>query len=210
MPVYIVELGKDNQYVYGLSHRKHTERLLKDKDEIYECDYGKLAEDYYDLALEEGVDDKSKNIWEAMIKLNFDDIKAFKLIENIEEVCDVFVEIDEDASALADAFEKVFSYDGKSDFDYDLSHALGEDYKDKYRGKLGVFEARALLKLIEGRMSDYIVQIRRSKLQGNKPIEFSARGDAQCSLYWVPFQELEYYYDEDTGFIDKSGKAHVY
>lgn len=210
LPVYIVELGKDNQYVYGLSHRKHTERLLKDKDEIYECDYGKLAEDYYDLALEEGVDDKSKNIWEAMIKLNFDDIKAFKLIENIEEVCDVFVEIDEDASALADAFEKVFSYDGKSDFHYDLSHALGEDYKDKYRGKLGVFEARALLKLIEGRMSDYIVQIRRSKLQGNKPIEFSARGDAQCSLYWVPFQELEYYYDEDTGFIDKSGKAHVY
>jgi len=210
LPVYIVKLGKDNQYIYGLSNRKYTEELLKDMNEILECDYVKLAERYYDLALKDGVDDKSKTIWDAMMKLDFETIKEFKMIEDIEEVCDVFVEINEKASALADAFEKVISYDGKSDFDYDLSVALGDEYKDKYRGKLGIYEVKALLKLIESKMSDYIVQIRRSKLLENKPVEFNARGDIQCSLYWVPFQQIEYYYDEDTGFIDKNGKAYIY
>lgn len=208
LPVYIVQLGKDSQYVYGLSHRKYTEQLLKAKDEILECDYVKLVEKYYDLALKDGIDDKSIDIWDAMIRLDFEALKKFKLIDNIEEICDVFIEIDDRASILADAFEKIISYDFKSNFNHDLSNALGEKYKDKYRGKLGIYEVKALLKLIESKMNDYIVQVRRSRLRGNMPIDFNARGDIECSLYWVPFGELEYYYDKNTGFIDIGGTAY--
>ena len=210
LPVYIVQLGNDNQYVYGLSHRKHTEYLLKGKDEILENEYGKLAEEYYQLALNDGVDDKSIEIWDGMMKLDFEAVEKFRLIKNIEEVCDVFVEINEFASSLADAFEKVLSYDGQSNFDYDLSNVLGKNYASKFNGKLSPFEIRAILRLIKAKMNDFIIQVRISRMLENKPLEFKVRGEVQCDLYWIPPEDVSRYYDENTGFIDKSGKALIY
>jgi CRISPR-associated endonuclease/helicase Cas3 len=210
LPVYIVQLGNDNQYVYGLSHRKHTEYLLKGKNEILENEYGKLAEEYYQLALNDGVDDKSIEIWDGMMKLDFEAVEKFRLIKNIEEVCDVFVEINEFASSLADAFEKVLSYDGQSNFDYDLSNVLGENYASKFNGKLSPFEIKAILRLIKAKMNDFIIQVRISRMLENKPLEFKVRGEVQCDLYWIPPEDVSRYYDENTGFIDKSGKALIY
>ncbi len=210
LPIYIVELGNDNQYVYGLSYRKLTEFLLKGKEEILESDYSKLTEDYYNFVSNEGVSDESKNIWNGMIKLDFDAVKELKLIKDIEEVYDVFVEIDEKAELLANAFEEIIKYDGQSNFEFDLSSVLGESYKDKYKGKLGIFERKALLKLIEGKMSDYIIQIRASKIQGNKPIPFKIRSEVESNMLWIPFDQLDEFYDRDTGFKDNSGKAHIY
>jgi CRISPR-associated endonuclease/helicase Cas3 len=210
LPVYIVQLGNDNQYVYGLSHRKHTEYLLKGKNEILENEYGKLAEEYYQLALNDGVDDKSIEIWDGMMKLDFEAVEKFRLIKNIEEVCDVFVEINEFASSLADAFEKVLSYDGQSNFDYDLSNVLWENYASKFNGRLSPFEIKAILRLIKAKMNDFIIQVRISRMLENKPLEFKVRGEVQCDLYWIPPEDVSRYYDENTGFIDKSGKALIY
>jgi len=207
LPVYIVQLENDNHYIYNLSDRITTLNLLKEKDEIKEEEYKGLVEKYYDLALSRDVSDKSNFIWdEGIIKLDFEALNEFKLISNIGEVVDVFVEYDKTASNLADAYEALIKYENY--FDYDLSIVLGKRFKN-IKGKLTVFQRKALIRLIMAKMNDYIIQVRISRLLNNKPIEFSARGDIESSLYWIPIGQLGQYYDDETGFKDDSGESFI-
>lgn len=208
-PIYIVQLERDNHYVYELSHRQSTVELLTEKEEIMEFDYGKIVDNYYNLALARGVSDKSKIIWqEGIIKLNFETFKEFQLIDNLGEICDIFIEKDNISKNLADAYEGVLNYYGE--LNYDLSKIDGLLYTKQVGEKLSIFERKALLKLITGKMSDYIVQARISRLEGNRPIEFRARGDGESDLYWVPPDQIEDYYNEETGFKDEKGGAYIY
>lgn len=208
LPVYIVQLEKDNHYIYNLSHRISTLDLLKEKDEIKEEEYKDLVEKYYGLALSRGISDKSNFIWdEGIIKLDFEALEEFRLINNIGEVADVFVEYDEFASNLADAYEALLKYENY--FDYDLSPVLGDRYKN-IKGKLTVFQRKALIKLVIAKMNDYIIQIRIPRILKNRPIEFSARGDAESCLYWIPMEQMNQYYDDKTGFIDESGESFIF
>ncbi len=207
LPVYIVQLENDNHYIYNLSDRISTLNLLKEKEEIKEEEYKSLVEKYYDLALSRDVSNKSNIIWdEGIIKLDFETLEEFTLINNIGEVVDVFVEYDQRASDLADAYEALLKYENY--FDYELSIVLGERYKN-IKGKLTVFERKALIKLIMAKMNDYIIQVRISRLLNNKPIEFSARGEAESNLYWIPIAQLNHYYDVETGFKDESGESFI-
>lgn len=206
-PVYIVQLEKDNHYIYNLSHRQSTLDLLKGKEEIPEKEYRELIDQYYNLALKRDISDKSRFIWdEGIMKLDFDALDEFKLIDNIGEVFDVFVEMDEYASELANAYEALLKYENQ--FEYDLVPVLGDDYKD-VKGELGVFQRKAIIRTIMTKMNDYIIQIRVTKLIKNKPIEFKARGDVDSSLFWIPLNQKDQYYDEETGFIDESGKGFI-
>lgn len=208
-PIYIVQLEKDNHRVYELCHRQSTIELLTKKEEIMEYEYGKLVDEYYNLALNREVSDKSRILWQkGIMKLDFDTLKEFQLIDNLGEVCDVFVEKDSFASDLADAYEEVLKYNGV--LNYDLSNIPNLSCKKQFGDKLDVFERKALLKLLSGKMSDYMVQIRISRLKENSPIEFSARGDAKSDLFWIPPEQLDDYYDEITGFIDERGGAYIY
>ncbi|WP_077369029.1 CRISPR-associated helicase/endonuclease Cas3 [Anaerosalibacter sp. Marseille-P3206] len=207
LPVYIVQLGNDNNYIYDLSHRQSTLDLFKKKEEINEEDYGELIDEYYNLALARGISDKSRYIWdEGIMKLDFDALYEFKLIDNIGEVVDVFLEEDEKASDLADAYEALIKYE--NEFNYDLVPVLGEDFKD-VKGELDIFQRKALIRLVMTKMNDYIIQIRINKLIKNRPIEFVARGDAVSSLFWIPLDQKEQYYNENTGFIDESGEGFI-
>lgn len=210
LPIYIVKFEKDNQYIYGLDKRTLTESLLSEKEEILESEYMNLTKDYYTKIAEMGISDESKEIFISMIKLQFEQVKKFELIEKIQEVFDVFVELDVKATILADAYGKIISYDGKGDFNYDLAKALGESYKDKYKGKIGIFEKKALIRLLKSKMSDYIIQIRKSKIEGNRPIDFSIRCGAESNLLWVPPGQLNEFYNRSTGFIDDTGSASLY
>jgi CRISPR-associated endonuclease/helicase Cas3 len=166
-----------------------------------------LIDQYYNLALKRDISDKSRFIWdEGIMKLDFDALDEFKLIDNIGEVFDVFVEMDEYASELANAYEALLKYENQ--FEYDLVPVLGDDYKD-VKGELGVFQRKAIIRTIMTKMNDYIIQIRVTKLIKNKPIEFKARGDVDSSLFWIPLNQKDQYYDEETGFIDESGKGFI-
>lgn len=209
LPIYIVQFETDNHFVYQLFHRQSTLDLLTNKDEIMESEYGKLVDDYYSLALNRDISDYSRYIWqEGIIKLNFDAFKEFKLIDNIGEVFDVFIEKDDTARDLADVYEELLNYNGE--LKYDLSKIKSLSYIKKVGDKLNIFERKALLKLLIGKMNDYIVQVRVSRLIKNRPIEFGTRGGIKSNLYWVPPNQIEDYYDEETGFKDEGGSAYVF
>lgn len=210
LPVYIIQLESDNHYVYKLTHRLSTQEILKKEKEFKEPQYGILAKEYYTLALGRGVDDISKGIWhEGILKLNFEKLNEFKMIENSEEVIDVFVEDGSaEATKLADIYEELLKF--KQEFTYDLSPIFDQNKILNYGTKLSIFERKALLRLVLAKMSNYIIQIRASRLVNNRPIEFKTRGDVESSLYWIPPGQLNDYYNESTGFISESEDAFIF
>jgi len=209
LPVYIVQLENDNNYVYDLQHRQSTIDILKEHTEILEPEYGKLADQYYSLALERGVSDESRMLWEeGILKLNFSELENFKLIANLEEVVDVFVENgSERASLLADAYEQLFQLKEQEVMNNNLKKLLENIGFEKIDHKMNLFAKKALLRLIMAKLSNYIIQVRASKLKKNKPIEFKIRGGVEINLFWIPPNQLSDYYAEDTGFVDETGKA---
>lgn len=208
-PIYIVQLENDNHYIYNLSNRQSTMELLTEKKEILENEYGLLTETYYNLALERGVEDESKEIWEqGIMKLDFDVVEEFQMIDNLGEIADVYVEKDSRASNLADAYEAILNYE--DELDYDFSLIFSKEIADKIKKKQDIFERKALLRLVMAKMNDYIVQVRITRLKNNRPIDFSARGDAMSDLLWVPYSQIKDFYDEETGFKDESGNAFMF
>ena len=209
LPVYIVQLESDNHYVYGLTHRQATMGLFKKYEEIEEPQYGSLADKYYTMALERGISDDSKRLWnEGILKLNFEILQEFQLIENSQEVVDVFVEDgSKEASLLADAYEELLRY--KDYFNTDLSEIFTHSVITSINGKISSFERKALLRLVLAKMSDYIIQVRIGNLKKNRPVDFKERGDVKSSLYWIPTGQLEHYYNKNTGFISELGDAFI-
>lgn len=207
--IYIVQLENDNHYIYNLSHRQSTMELLTEKEEILENEYGLLTEKYYTLALERGVDDESKEIWEqGIMKLDFDVVEEFQMIDNLGEIADVYVELDAIASSLADAYEAILNYE--DELNYDFSLIFSKEIADKINRKQNVFERKALLRLVMAKMNDYIIQMRITRLKNNRPINFSARGDVSSDLLLIPYNKIKDFYDEETGFKDESGDAFVF
>lgn len=207
-PLYIVQLENDNHYIYNLSHRQSTMKLLTEKEEILENEYGLLAENYYNLALERGVDDESKKIWEqGIMKLDFDIVEEFQMIDNLGEVADVYVEKDSMASNLANAYEAILNYE--DELNYDFSLIFSKEIAYKISRKQNIFERKALLRLVMAKMNDYIIQIRATRLKNNRPIAFSARRDVNSDLLLIPYDQIKDFYDEETGFKDASGTAFV-
>lgn len=208
-PLYIVQLENDNSYVYQLMNLELTKGILRKYPEIYEDKYNELTEEYYDMALNKSGFAESKRIWdEGILKLNFDIIEEFKLIDKLEDVVDVFVEKDETASKIADICEAVLKSGDR--INYDLSDIIDKDTAKKYKEKISFYEKTALLKLINGKLSDYIIQIRITRVKDNRPIEFKARGGAESDMFWVPKDQIAEYYDQDTGFISENGDACIF
>ena len=209
LPVYIVQLESDNHYVYTLMHRKSTEDLLKQRQEILEPDYGKLAERYYTAALARGVSDISKELWQCVLRLNFAELNKFNLIENTGEAADVFVELDERASLLADTYEQLLQWN-QNDIDNRLKQNLQKLGTASIPTAFNAFARKALLRLIAAKMNDYIIQVRISAIKTNRPPEFAARNNVQCAMYWIPPGQLQDYYCQETGFISKNGEAFMF
>lgn len=203
-PLYIVRLENDSQYVYKKHHLDRTEKLLQMKDVFMEPDYRGLVEEYYRELLEAGVSEESRQLWEqGIMGLDFEKLKEFQLIEQMGEVVDVFIELDETASLLADAFEELTD-------DSREAKALREVFPDwKKRNKPSFYERRHLKRLVMGKMSEYLIQIRIKHTVSNLPLKFETRNGVKASFFWVPPNQVHDYYDFVTGFKDKTGEAYI-
>jgi len=209
MPVYIVEIENDNQYVYSLHHLTRTKKFLKDNPILFEPSYRALIEEYYAGVLDEGVPPESQELWkQGIIGLDFAKIEEFELIAKTGEIVDVLVECDDYISQLADAYEYVLKNKDRLDFEL-LANVIGRADFWEHKGFLSVFERKGILKMLTTQMNSYIIQVRASRLGNNLPVEFSARNGVKSTLLWIPPEQVEQYYDEQTGFIDETGEAFI-
>lgn len=229
LPVYLVRIIADNQkednrMVYELLIQKETEAILEianQSTEILEEEYGSLANCFYKAALEHGISQQTKNVWDhGILKLDFTKIEGFKLIDK-DNTEDVFVEIDDEATLLADLYEKVF-LDGPLEED-DIIPVFGTEHKlsDTIKS-MDQYKKKALLRLIKSKMAQYMIQVRVMKLRENRPPEFSDRYSSKVfgeqsfqrqvftEMYWIPPGQIDQYYDLTTGFKDGSGEAFTY
>lgn len=211
-PVYVMELEADHQYVYQLHHLHKTKDLLQkhDKNEILEKNYQSLVREYYDSMLNNPLPSPSKKIWtEGVRKLNFEEIEQFQLIECPGEIVDVFIELDQDASALADAYEEIRQL--KREYDLNVFDSIVDQSFLKDASKeLSPFERKSILRLVMAKLSEYMVQVRLEKLFQNKPFAFSWRNGIEADFFWVPREQYEDYYNLETGLIADNEKALIF
>ena len=162
LPVYVVSLEDDVQRVYAFHHIDRTRTLLKNMTEILETEYGNLVQEYYDLSLRDGVSEESRYIWEeGVMNLDFEVLKAFKLINNIDEVIDVFVEIpsSEDsislAPRLADAYEEALADPEKWDWGK-FKGLIDDSMIGNISEKPDTFQRKTILKMLRSKLMNML------------------------------------------------------
>jgi CRISPR-associated endonuclease/helicase Cas3 len=191
-PLYIVNIEDDCEKVYSMS-KTYNSRNMLDRV-INEEDYFNTIEAYYANQLNVTALDESVHIIEDGIKkLNYEKIEKFELIKNLPGIVDVFVEADNQATELAEQYEKT-------------RKALKEASKElKYKYKIK-------LKEILKKMGNYIISVRSNRLKdGNNPPEFFHRNGIDADFLWIPpDDDLEIYYSKETGFKDESGSAFIF
>jgi len=186
-PLYVVQLESDANYVYDFYHLNRTKGLFDRFSEIFETDFYQLMRQYYDHLAEDMSFEESKKIWqEGIIGLDYDVISEFQLIDSAD-VADVFVELDDEATKLADEYKQLMT--------------------DENMMK---FEKRARLRQIIAAMSDYMIQVRINRLRKNRPLPFSVRNDAQDQFFWIPPNQIKEFYDLNVGFKDEFNEAYLY
>jgi len=193
LPVYITEIENDCGLVYGTDQKNRVKAIFANKEVIYEEEYCDLVDDYYSKLLQQGLSDKSKNIWEkGIVELDFEEINKFELIKSTNEIADVFVEYDDTATELADRY-------------ISLRKQLRKAEKEEY------FAVKAQLQNTTAALQQYFLSIRIKRITGNKPPLFENRsfGEVKSDFYWIHRGQMTSYYDDITGFKDEGG-AYIY
>ena len=209
-PIYIVQIESDNSYVYSLHNLVDTRELLAAYTEITEPEYQQLINQYFSLTLNRPLSTESKNIWsKGIMKLDFEEIDQFKLIDNAGDIIDVFVEYDSKASSIADAYEEILSEKENLNLGVFVG-VIDDSLLNKLPKKLNVFERKTLLRIVQAMMNKYIIQVRTSRAVKNRPVELSVRNGARSNLFWIPPAQIDDYYNRATGFIDESGRAYIF
>ncbi|MCG5026812.1 CRISPR-associated helicase Cas3', partial [Anoxybacillus flavithermus] len=186
-PVYVIRLEEDAQYIYGPHHLNWTKKLLNMYQEVPEPLFPRLLFDYYHHLAEHLPMDVSRDLWnEAICRLDLDKLSEFQLIET-DGVADVFIELTEEATRLADEYQCVMT-----------------------AANMSFYEKKAVLRRITTAMSQYMVQVRANRLVGSQLAEFVARGGVKGNFFWVPPNQVDKFYDMQTGFKDESGEAYLY
>lgn len=93
------------QYIYGKSDQSifYTKDILKGRKALTEERFLKLGDEFF-KKMAEDVYDVSTDLIAHLYKLNFEEIKAFKLIDTQYPTVDLFIEIDEEASQIWQAY----------------------------------------------------------------------------------------------------------
>lgn len=115
--MYIVNLNDEkksfSRYIYDPVLLDATETILKEKKEIREEEFLELVSKYYKVINEAKSQDESKEILNAVYSLKYDSndnspsITSFNLIEEKFQRIDIFVEIDDEAKAVFEKFQKI-------------------------------------------------------------------------------------------------------
>lgn len=212
-PVYVFELGTAHNYVYDLPDLMKTKHFLLayEGKHIEEREYQTLINLYYNDLFRHPLDEASTTIWsEGIMKLDFEEIEKFQLIKQVGDIADVFIEWDQDAVRLADAYCEL----RQNKVHYNLHVLKGimtDDEINKLDPELSLFQRKALLKAITARMGNYMVQLRIKRLVRNKPLLFENRMPVgvEAPFYYVPNEEVSLFYKRETGYLDESGEAYV-
>lgn len=102
------ELGKGYcQYIYDRFLLEMTNKILQDKNVVYEQDYLNLNNDYFRNVYGNMSEDESRKLIEMISTLRFEDVdKNFKLIEKQNKVS-VFIETDEQAIKIWETYTDI-------------------------------------------------------------------------------------------------------
>lgn len=178
--VYIKSMIDQNgrpygNYVYGSTLMNISRNLLKKENIIYEKDYYKLINEYFEKIEENKSKQESRNYIESIHELNFSDggysLKTFSLIHNNPGYIDVFFIYDDIAES---AYEK-----------YKMLSTI-KDYKEK----------REIYLSIQKHIRDYTISI---------PAKYIRTFTEERGLLVLPREGIEDYYDKELGFIREDG-----
>lgn len=172
-PVYIIQIEDDHKIIYPFHHLNKTREMLKSKGEIPEYDYQELVDDYY-KEFSNQVSDESLDLWKAIQTLDFKAIQNFQLIKDKGSINDVFVELNDEASKLANEYLEIRK---KDVLDY---------------------ETKAKLKNVLSKMGRYMIQIRDNRLK--KKEELVPPNELEMSFYWINRKQVHQFYDSNVGY----------
>ena len=107
--VFIFKIVRENtilsSIIYGAVLTEVSYNLLKDKNSIEERDFYNLVERYYEEVIQRKKLDNE--ILKGLKEFNLDKIKCFKIIKEIPDFIDVFVEVDEQAQKIYKRFLEI-------------------------------------------------------------------------------------------------------
>jgi CRISPR-associated endonuclease/helicase Cas3 len=132
LPLFVIDFG-DCEKIYGTITKVQSEKALGNKEEIFESDYLNLVESYFsELTAENKMSfDYSREIFEAMKTLKYDgdenSVSSFEIIKEQKNVCSVFVEVDDVATAAKEAFIAMISA-AKED-----ANSLKQDFDKRFK-----------------------------------------------------------------------------
>ncbi|MEM3648028.1 MAG: CRISPR-associated helicase Cas3' [Thermoproteota archaeon] len=189
--VYIFRLidekgQEDARKIYGSILPERTMELIDRRESIKENELVELMKLYYDdisyrMNVEKHPD--CMKLLERIKALDFQELAHFSLIEEAPKV-PVYLEYDDEAKRLLKGFK-------------DALNALErEEALEK------IFELKAALRKLRGEMENFVVEVYESEasLKSLKPIT------TQANVLLVPQEEVDAYYDLETGFKTTMGE----
>lgn len=187
-PLYIVDF-EDCKKIYGYATDFKARKALASDKEIFERDYKKMVEKYFDEISDQKMSDFeiSREIFRAMKNLNygfsknrakkFTTVSDFKIIEESYKGISVFIELDKSAGLARKAYQSLLNGElGKNEFDKNFKRTFNQ----------------------------YIVAV-PTYLQNVNDL----RNEENLSddLLWVKEERIMEYYSSETGFIREKQDA---
>lgn len=99
-----------SSYIYDSMLLDITRQILKGKDSINESEFLQLIDHYYHMVSERMSKDPSREVLNALYKLDYDGergVSSFKLIKEDWEKIDIFIELDGEAISHWESFSKI-------------------------------------------------------------------------------------------------------
>ncbi len=156
-----------------------TQQMLEDKSYLSEKEFTLLVEDYFRKVWQKISKDKSEEILEAVKNFRFsserNSISDFRLIEEEKYKSDVFVEFDEKATEVWKKAKEIIT-----------------NLREK---NIDVFEAKEEFEKLKSSFYNYVISV---DIRNNEPAK-----DEDLKIYFVSRNQIDKYYDEETGFIAK-------
>ncbi len=182
-PLYIVNFG-DCTKIYG-PITNHQAKSALSREIIYEPEYYDLVAIYFNNLSEDSVYKYAENMFEAISSLKYDGedeyvISKFCVIEEAQNTLSIFVDYNQNASFARQAFVNMFSSKGKEKFQY--KKLFDQQHKRMFH--------------------QHIITI--PKYYVPSTLEKIVPEATDLDIYVVPLNNVNQYYDFQTGFIRES------
>ncbi|NOX46975.1 MAG: CRISPR-associated helicase Cas3', partial [Chlorobi bacterium] len=189
-PLYIVDFHKENgdsesAMVYDSLTRDQVLKVLNDKDVIPEKDYLNLIDDYFSNISELEAFNEARDFYQSIKTLKYDGgdfaVSKFKIIKQSQWAVSVFIELNDTAVSAREAYNLLLS--GKM---------TKERFDEKFKRS---FHQHIIA------VPDYL-----QKVQEIKQMDWVLTEN----IYYVPFEEVHNFYDNQTGFIRHAQKQETF